>query len=42
VPEQDIDTDRDTLDHLRDEGLVDLVDLGDDERGVTEGRPTPS
>ena len=41
VPEHDLDIDHDTLDHLRDEGLVEVVDLGDDERGVTltkEGR----
>jgi hypothetical protein len=41
VPEQDLDTDHDTLRHLRDEGLVDTVDLGGDERGLTltkEGR----
>lgn len=39
--EHDLDIDHDTLDHLRDEGLVDTVDLGDDERGVVltkEGR----
>ncbi len=35
VPEQDLDIDHETLDHLRDEGLVDVVDLGDDERGAT-------
>ncbi len=35
VPEQDLDTDHETLDHLRDEGLVDIVDLRDDERGAT-------
>jgi hypothetical protein len=35
VPEQDLDIDHETLDHLRDEGLLDVVDLGDDERGVT-------
>ena len=35
VPEHDLDIDHETLDHLRDEGLVDVVDLGDDERGVT-------
>src|SRR5436309_4813247 len=29
VPEQDFDIDHETLDHLRDEGLVDVVDLGD-------------
>lgn len=41
VPEQDLDTHHDTLRHLRDEGLVDTVDLGSDERGLTltkEGR----
>jgi hypothetical protein len=41
VPEQDLDTDHDTLRHLRDEGLVDTVDLGGDERALTltkEGR----
>ena len=41
VPEQDIDVERDTLGHLRDEGLVATVDLGDGERGLTlttEGR----
>ena len=35
VPEQDLDTDHDTLRHLRDEGLVETVDLGGDERGLT-------
>jgi hypothetical protein len=35
VPEHDLDIDHETLNHLRDEGLVDVVDLGDDERGVT-------
>lgn len=35
VLEHDLDIDHETLDHLRDEGLVDVVDLGDDERGVT-------
>jgi hypothetical protein len=35
VPEQDLDIDHETLDHLRHEGLVDVVDLADDERGVT-------
>jgi hypothetical protein len=41
VPEHALDSDRDTLEHLRDEGLVETVDLGDDERGLTltrEGR----
>ncbi len=28
VPEQDLDTDQDTLRHLRDEGLVATVDVG--------------
>ncbi len=34
MPEQDLDIDRGTVDHLRDEGLVETVDLGDDERGL--------
>jgi hypothetical protein len=34
VPEQDLDIDHDTLGRLRDEGLVQIVDLGDDERGL--------
>jgi hypothetical protein len=41
VPEHDLDTDHGTLKHLRDEGLVETVDLADDERGLTltrEGR----
>ncbi len=41
VPEHDLDADHDTLEHLRDEGLVETVDLGDNERGLTltrEGR----
>lgn len=41
VPEHDLDIDHDTLDRLRDEGLVETVDLSDDERGLTltrEGR----
>jgi len=41
VPEEDLDADHDTLGHLRDEGLVETVDLGSDERGVVltkEGR----
>ena len=41
VPEQDLDTDRDTLDHLRHEGLVETVGLGSHERGLVltkEGR----
>lgn len=35
MPEHDLDIDHETLDHLRDEGLVDVVDLGHGERGVT-------
>ena len=35
MPEHDLDIDHETLDHLRDEGLVDVVDLGGDERGLT-------
>ena len=35
VPEQDLDTDNETLRHLRDQGLVAIVDLGGDERGLT-------
>ena len=44
VPEHDLDIDHETLDHLRDEGLVETVDLGDDERGLTltRGGPRPS
>jgi hypothetical protein len=41
VPEQDLEIDAGTLHHLRDEGLVETVDLGDDERGLVltrEGR----
>jgi hypothetical protein len=41
VPEHDLDVDHDTLDHLRGEGLVETVDLSEDERGLTltrEGR----
>jgi hypothetical protein len=38
VPEHDLDTDHDVLEHLRDEGLVEAVDLGDDERGLTLSR----
>ena len=34
VPEEDLDIGHDTLGHLRDERLVETVDLGDDERGV--------
>ena len=34
VPEHELDINDDTLDHLRDEGLVATVDLGDDDRGV--------
>jgi hypothetical protein len=35
LPEHDLDIDHETLDHLHDEGLVETVDLGDDERGLT-------
>ena len=44
VPEQDLDIDHDTLEHLRDEGLIETVDLGDDERGLTltRGGPRPA
>jgi hypothetical protein len=41
VPEQDLDTDHDTVRHLRDEGLVETVNFGGGERGLTltkEGR----
>jgi hypothetical protein len=41
VPEQDLDAEHGTLRHLRAEGLVDAVDIGIDERGLTltkEGR----
>ena len=41
VPEHDLDSDHDTVEHLRGEGLVETVDLGDGERGLTltrEGR----
>ena len=41
VPEHDLDADHVTLEHLRDVGLVESVDLGDGERGLTltrEGR----
>lgn len=34
VPEHELDINDDTLDPLRDEGLVETVDLGDDDRGV--------
>lgn len=37
VPEQDLGIDYDTLDHLRDEGLVETVDLGDDEHWIPRG-----
>jgi hypothetical protein len=35
VPEHDLDIDHNTLEHLHDEGLVETVDLGDGERGLT-------
>jgi hypothetical protein len=41
VPEQELDIEHDTLGHLRTEGLVETIDLGDDERGLVltkEGR----
>ena len=41
VPEQDLDVEHNSLNHLRDEGLVETVDLGGVERGVVltkEGR----
>ena len=44
VPEHDLDIDHDTLEHLHEEGLVETVDLGDDERGLTltTGGPRPA
>jgi hypothetical protein len=41
VPDHDLDAEHDTLRHLRDEGLIEPVELGGDERGLTltkEGR----
>jgi hypothetical protein len=41
VPEHDLDLPHDTLDNLHDRRLIDLVDLGDGDRGLTlttEGR----
>jgi hypothetical protein len=41
VPEDELDVSRGAVDHLRDEGLVETVDLGDDKRGLIltkEGR----
>jgi hypothetical protein len=41
VPEHDLDVPHDTLENLHDQRLVELVDLGDRERGLTltrEGR----
>ena len=41
VPERDLDIDHDAREHLHEEGLVETVDLGNDERGLTltrEGR----
>ena len=35
VPEQDLDTGHDTVRHLLDEGLVETVDVGGEERGLT-------
>jgi hypothetical protein len=34
VPEQDLDTSSESFGHLRDEGLDEAVDLGDDELGL--------
>ena len=41
VSEHDLDINHDTLEHLHDEGLVEIVDLGNDGRGpdADEGRP---
>jgi hypothetical protein len=38
VPKQDLDIDQGAVDHLRNEGLVATVDLGDDERGWSSRR----
>jgi len=41
VPEHDLEVDHDTVEHLRNEGLLETVDLGQGERGLTltrEGR----
>ena len=35
VPKQELEIDAGTVHHLRDEGLVETVDFGDDERGLT-------
>src|SRR5205823_3917077 len=35
VPEHDLEVPRDTLENLQDQGLVELVDLGESERGLT-------
>jgi hypothetical protein len=35
VPEHDLDLPRDTLENLHEQRLVELVDLGDSERGLT-------
>jgi hypothetical protein len=44
VPEQELEIDAGTVHHLRDEGLVEAVDLGDDGRSLTltkAGRDLP-
>jgi hypothetical protein len=40
VPEDELDVSRGAVDHLRDEGLVETVDLGDDERGLVLTKET--
>ncbi len=45
VPEHDLDLDHNTREHLHEQGLVEIVDLGNDERGLTltkDGRETIS
>ncbi len=44
VPEHDLDVRHDTLEQLRDQGLVDAVDLSDGARGLTltKGARPPS
>lgn len=39
VPEQELEIYAGTVQHLRDEGLVEIVDLGDDGRGLTLTNP---
>ena len=44
VPEHDLDLDHNTREHLHEQGLVEIVDLGNDERGLTltkDGRDLP-